>query len=533
MNINTQFTNNAATTLASGITNSATSLTVATGTGTLFPTITAPQFFIATLENVAGTVREIVKVTARSGDTFTIVRGQEGTTAQSFSTADKVELRLTAAGIDAIIGSTGATDVTSATDVTLTNSSTQIQRINMTTSGKYVILPDARTLPAGVTVFQITSLGQYPFAVKDYDGNIISSAGVGVYTLFNNTTSAGNWGLFLAEVTSTSTILASSYIRFCLLSSTSFVCTYSNLSGTTYSIYAVAGTISGTTATFGTPVLVQTITLDTTYQYNALGGIAKTSSTSAVISSTFTASGTTEYCRVWAISVSGTTVTVGSPTNAYSVSAQAGFLTSSIYTLDGTKAVLCMGNTNGNIIKAWIVTTSGTTLTLGTANTLPTTEAFRASQGCGPIATDKFYWSSLAGNLYIFSVSGTTITRGTLYNAGATDLATIGLPYPVIVSSTQFIQNKTVVTYSGTTVSSVSTNNNAVVSGSPARISNYLYTPTARQTISGTTVFPSLYVGTSTVTLDIRDYQVLNSTTLIGAGYNTSGYLTVAFTKVL
>jgi hypothetical protein len=88
------FTNNAATTLASSINNSVTSLSVAAGTGTLFPTLTGSEYFFCTLANTAGTV-EIVKVTARSTDTFTIVRGQDGTAAVSWSSGDKVELRLT------------------------------------------------------------------------------------------------------------------------------------------------------------------------------------------------------------------------------------------------------------------------------------------------------------------------------------------------------------------------------------------------------------------------------------------------------
>ena len=87
------FTHNAATTLASGITNSATTLTVASGTGTLFPSPTGSQYFYCTLANLAGTV-EVIKVTARSTDTFTIVRGQDGTSAVAWNTGDKVELRL-------------------------------------------------------------------------------------------------------------------------------------------------------------------------------------------------------------------------------------------------------------------------------------------------------------------------------------------------------------------------------------------------------------------------------------------------------
>jgi hypothetical protein len=103
------FTNNAATTLASGINSSVTSLTVASGTGSLFPNPSAPDYFLVTLQGVAGTPIEIVKVTARSTDTFTIVRAQESTTASSFSTGDKVELRITAGGLGSFASTLNAT----------------------------------------------------------------------------------------------------------------------------------------------------------------------------------------------------------------------------------------------------------------------------------------------------------------------------------------------------------------------------------------------------------------------------------------
>ncbi len=94
-----QFTNNASTTLASNVLIGATSLTVATGYGSLFPTLAGSQYFYCTLSNAAATLIEIVKVTARSSDTFTIVRGQDGTAAQAWTAGDKVELRLTAADL--------------------------------------------------------------------------------------------------------------------------------------------------------------------------------------------------------------------------------------------------------------------------------------------------------------------------------------------------------------------------------------------------------------------------------------------------
>lgn len=81
------FTNNAAALLASPISDSSTALSVMAGYGSLFPQpIEAGDYFLVTLENETATAREIVRVTGRTGDTFTgLVRGQEGTTPQAWS----------------------------------------------------------------------------------------------------------------------------------------------------------------------------------------------------------------------------------------------------------------------------------------------------------------------------------------------------------------------------------------------------------------------------------------------------------------
>lgn len=86
-----QFSNNATTTLGSALSSTATTATVATGTGNNFPSLTAGQFFTATLwaaGSSTGTPNEIVRVTARTGDTMTILRAQEGTTAQNWNVGD-------------------------------------------------------------------------------------------------------------------------------------------------------------------------------------------------------------------------------------------------------------------------------------------------------------------------------------------------------------------------------------------------------------------------------------------------------------
>lgn len=93
------FSNNASTTLSAGVGNSATSITVADGS--VFPAISGSDYFYVTLEvDSDSDLKEIVKCTARSGNTLTIVRAQDGTSARTFSTADKCELRLTAAGLN-------------------------------------------------------------------------------------------------------------------------------------------------------------------------------------------------------------------------------------------------------------------------------------------------------------------------------------------------------------------------------------------------------------------------------------------------
>ena len=94
-----KFSNNAKTTLSSGITSSATSIAVADGS--VFPSISGSEYFYATLVVSSDLdLLEIVKVTAVSGNTLTAVRAQDGTSARAFSASDKCELRLTAAGLN-------------------------------------------------------------------------------------------------------------------------------------------------------------------------------------------------------------------------------------------------------------------------------------------------------------------------------------------------------------------------------------------------------------------------------------------------
>ena len=103
------YTNNAATYLAFGITNTATTMQVSANAGSLFPNPTGGDYFYVSLISLSGPIIEIVKCTARSGDIFTIERGQEGTSALYWNMGDNVQLRITAAGMNYIAGSTAST----------------------------------------------------------------------------------------------------------------------------------------------------------------------------------------------------------------------------------------------------------------------------------------------------------------------------------------------------------------------------------------------------------------------------------------
>lgn len=94
--------NNAVGYLQSAITASDTGIVLTVGTGANFPSLAAGEYFYATI-SIGSVPVEIIKVTARSGDTLTVVRGQEGTSASNFSAGSAVELRVTAQSVtDAI-----------------------------------------------------------------------------------------------------------------------------------------------------------------------------------------------------------------------------------------------------------------------------------------------------------------------------------------------------------------------------------------------------------------------------------------------
>jgi hypothetical protein len=195
-----KFTNNASATLAASITSTQTSVSLSTGQGALFPTLTAPDYFYVTFSDSANNL-EIAKVTARTGDTLTVSRGQDGTVGQTFSAGDKCELRFTAAGITDLGAGLNITDlpanttmagvgiVTTTATQTLTNKTLTSPAINSGTfsGGAFSGTPTAPTATAGTNNTQIASTAFVTAAIA------ASPIPAGTAMLFQQTSAPTGW----------------------------------------------------------------------------------------------------------------------------------------------------------------------------------------------------------------------------------------------------------------------------------------------------------------------------------------------------
>lgn len=107
------FSNNASTTIAGSITATDVTVQMAAGTGILFPNPvnTGDYFCLTFYDQQTKTINEIVHCTARSGDTCTIVRGQENTTPNAWNAGDILANLITAGTLNAFVqAGTGPAD---------------------------------------------------------------------------------------------------------------------------------------------------------------------------------------------------------------------------------------------------------------------------------------------------------------------------------------------------------------------------------------------------------------------------------------
>lgn len=101
------FSNNASSLLAASIDDNDLVVQVGASEGALFPSPGAGQYFKLALMNQVGDL-EICHCTSRAGDLLTVVRGQEGTSAQAWTNGvTRVELRITAGTMENLLQKSG------------------------------------------------------------------------------------------------------------------------------------------------------------------------------------------------------------------------------------------------------------------------------------------------------------------------------------------------------------------------------------------------------------------------------------------
>lgn len=166
------FTNNATSILNGALNNVQATITLQTGTGSKFPAPTGGDYFYATLFSLVGQSEvnhEIVKVTARSGDVLTVVRGQQGTTARSWSDASFIQHRATKETLENLLQGIKTKKLTGTTGGTEGSTVTVYHGLNYTKIlGVHVLINvPGESAPSLIPPNSIFAESQYAVSITD------------------------------------------------------------------------------------------------------------------------------------------------------------------------------------------------------------------------------------------------------------------------------------------------------------------------------------------------------------------------------
>jgi len=258
-----------------------------------------------------------------------------------------------------------------------------------------------------------------------------------------------------AESVFSSTIIY--YTSVAMLSATKAIVTYRDGGNNNYGTACIL-TMSGTTITAGTPVVYESATSS----YNS---VTMLSSTKAIVA--YQDVGNSSYGTACILDVSGTTITSGTPAVFESASSES--ITVSILT--STKAIVAYKDQgNGEYGTACILDVSGTTITSGTPavfeNSAISYTSIDILASTKAVVCYRDSGNGGYGTSCILDVSGSTITSGTplVFNSGST-------AYPSVAALTS---TKGIVCYRNSSNSSYGTacildvSGSTITAGTPA-----------------------------------------------------------------
>jgi hypothetical protein len=322
----------------------------------------------------------------------------------SFGTSGQV---LTSAGTGAAptwstVTVSGSGGTTASGSVTLTSSSAGAQYITPTTFGQSVTLPDATTMTKAAVLFVITNNSAYDLKIKDASGALegfIPANKTVTVGLADNSTSAGTWILQGATQLGVGAQTNIAYAQSGLSLQTVNLDTDQDF----YFIFGVDAygiVYNKATNTWGSLTLIRGSS-------SASQGVAIKTTTDQVFVATSIAN--TVSCQGVVLSISGTTITVGTAVTTTALTGNASFNAATnpqcIALIGTTSVALAASNTD---IRCFSI--SGTTVTVGARVVPPTNYTFiRLATGSSTVAIIYTDAPSIpAWGIAGLTISGTT-----------------------------------------------------------------------------------------------------------------------------